>query len=79
MLCFRRSHSKCFFLHIAEGLAQNVLKMYMEYDLALYDKCTAAYFREEEDAKKRLEALSNKWQEIEQSAMQQGAIVILAK
>ena len=57
-----------------EGLAQNVLKMYMEYDLALYDKCTAAYFREEEEAKKRLEALSSKWNEIEQAAMQQNPL-----
>jgi serine/threonine-protein phosphatase 2A regulatory subunit B' len=48
-----------------EGLAQNVLKMYMEYDLALYDKCTAAYFRDEEEAKKRLEALQQKWNVIE--------------
>eukprot|EP00977_Amphora_coffeiformis_P014115 scaffold3856_cov169-Amphora_coffeaeformis.AAC.1 len=54
-----------------EGLAQNVLKMYMEYDLALYDKCTAAYFREEEEAKKKLEALNEKWHAIEQMAAQQ--------
>lgn len=51
-----------------EGLAQNVLKMYMEYDLALYDKCTASYFREEEEAKKRLEALNDKWAAIEKIA-----------
>merc|ERR1719263_2121756 len=44
-----------------EGLAQNVLKMYMEYDLQLYDKCTAAHFREEEEAKKNLQALAVKW------------------
>lgn len=63
-----------------QGLAQNVLKMYMEYDLALYDKCTAAYFREEEEAKKRLEGLANKWHEIEQAAMQQqGLKQILTK
>lgn len=54
-----------------EGLAQNVLKMYMEYDLALYDKCTAAYFREEEEAKKKLEALNEKWHTIEQMAAAQ--------
>ena len=60
---------QCFFLHIAEGLAQNVLKMYMEYDLALYDKCTAAYFREEEEAKKKMEALAEKWNAIEQMAL----------
>lgn len=52
-----------------EGLAQNVLKMYMEYDLALYDKCTAAYFRDEEEAKKKMEALSDKWNAIEQMAV----------
>jgi serine/threonine-protein phosphatase 2A regulatory subunit B' len=52
-----------------EGLAQNVLKMYMEYDLALYDKCTAAYFREEEEAKKKMEALAEKWNAIEQMAL----------
>jgi serine/threonine-protein phosphatase 2A regulatory subunit B' len=40
----------------------------MEYHLALYDKCTAAYFREEEEAKKRLEALHDKWNAIEQMA-----------
>ena len=51
-----------------EGLAQNVLKMYMEYDLALYDKCTAAYFQDEDEAKKRLEALAEKWHAIEQEA-----------
>jgi serine/threonine-protein phosphatase 2A regulatory subunit B' len=52
-----------------EGLAQNVLKMYMEYDLALYDKCSAAYQREEEEARLKLEALYNKWASIEQSAV----------
>ena len=85
--CFKRSFALFADAHslflcrtfVAEGLAQNVLKMYMEYDLALYDKCTAAYFREEEDAKKRLEALASKWQEIEQAAMQQGASAIMAK
>jgi serine/threonine-protein phosphatase 2A regulatory subunit B' len=61
-----------------EGLAQNVLKMYMEYDLALYDKCTATYFHEEEEAKKRLEALAQKWHEIEQDAFAQ-APEIMAK
>ena len=52
-----------------EGLAQNVLKMYMEYDLALYDKCSAAYQREEEDARNKLEALSEKWSAIEKLAV----------
>jgi len=48
-----------------EGLAQNVLKMYMEYDLVLYDRCTANYFREEEDAKRKLTALEDRWAAIE--------------
>jgi len=51
-----------------EGLAQNVLKMYMEYDLVLYDKCAKAYYREEEEAKRKLEALEAQWSSIEQTA-----------
>jgi serine/threonine-protein phosphatase 2A regulatory subunit B' len=61
-----------------EGLAQNVLKMYMEYDLALYDKCTAAYFRQEEEAKKRLEALDAKWRQIEEAAQKQAPQIVAA-
>ena len=44
-----------------EGLAQNVLKMYMEYDLALYDKCSTGYVKEEEEEKKREGEVRNKW------------------
>ena len=51
-----------------EGLAQNVLKMYMEFDLVLYDRETAAYFRTEEEAKRKLEALEQRWTAIEQVA-----------
>jgi len=51
-----------------EGLAQNVLKMYMEYDLALYDKCNIAYFKGEEEAKRKVEAISGRWAEIEEIA-----------
>lgn len=61
-----------------EGLAQNVLKMYMEYDLALYDKCTASYFREEEEAKKRLELIQQKWNLIEILAKQNQAAAAAA-
>lgn len=36
--------------------------MYMEYDLALYDKCSAAYLREEEEeAQNKVEAINDKW------------------
>lgn len=51
-----------------EGLAQNVLKMYMEYDLVLYDKCTTAYFKEEEEAKTKIEAIADRWSAIEEMA-----------
>mmetsp|Transcript_31546 Transcript_31546/g.46554 ORF Transcript_31546/g.46554 Transcript_31546/m.46554 type:complete len:520 (-) Transcript_31546:70-1629(-) len=62
-----------------EGLAQNVLKMYMEYDLVLYDKCTAAYFREEEEAKRKLETISKRWDDIEEKALaNKQAILALA-
>ncbi|GMI24687.1 hypothetical protein TrCOL_g10377 [Triparma columacea] len=44
-----------------EGLAQNVLKMYMEYDLALYDKCSTDYFKEEEENKRKKGELTQKW------------------
>ena len=40
----------------------------MEYDLVLYDKCTAAYFREEEEAKRKLEAITDRWNAIERIA-----------
>ena len=53
-----------------EGLAQNVLKMYMEYDLNLYDKCTTAYFKEEEEAKRKIEAISERWAQIEAMAQE---------
>jgi serine/threonine-protein phosphatase 2A regulatory subunit B' len=49
--------------------------MYMEYDLALYDKCTAAYFRDEEEAKKKLQALNERWSAIEQMATKQPALM----
>merc|ERR1712183_8552 len=51
-----------------EGLAQNVLKMYMEYDLVLYDKCTKSFYREEEEAKQKLETIEDRWAEIEHAA-----------
>ena len=55
------------------------LKMYMEYDLVLYDKCTAAYFREEEEAKRKLEAIQNKWLAIEDLARTNQGQAVLAK
>jgi serine/threonine-protein phosphatase 2A regulatory subunit B' len=51
-----------------EGLAQNVLKMYMEYDLVLYDQSTTADFKEEEDSKKKIQAIADRWHDIEEMA-----------
>ena len=51
-----------------EGLAQNVLKMYMEYDLSLYDRCSTEYFKLEEDAKRRQEETEGKWGTVEEMA-----------
>lgn len=61
-----------------EGLAQNVLKMYMEYDLALYDRCNTSYFRVEEETKRKVKAISGRWAEIEELANQnsKGQIVL---
>jgi serine/threonine-protein phosphatase 2A regulatory subunit B' len=50
--------------------------MYMEYDLVLYDKCTASYFREEEEAKRKLEAITEKWESIEKIAIANKAVVV---
>jgi len=47
-----------------EGLAQIVLKMYMEYGLDLYGKCAADYFKQEEDPKRKQEAVSERWAQI---------------
>lgn len=54
-----------------EGLAQNVLKMYMEYDLALYDRCQSAHFKLEEETELKIEAVSKRWSEIEAMAQKQ--------
>jgi hypothetical protein len=50
--------------------------MYREYDVALYDKCAAAYLRDEEQAKQRLDALTEKWHAIEQGATERMPEVI---
>jgi serine/threonine-protein phosphatase 2A regulatory subunit B' len=59
----------CTWNAIVEGLAQNVLKMCMEYDFVLHDKCTAAYFRDKEEAKRKFQAIADRWSSaIEQMA-----------
>ena len=57
-----------------EVLAQNVLKMYMEYDLVLYNKCTGAYFKKEEEAKCKHKALNDKWASIKQEPRTAGRV-----
>jgi len=52
-----------------EGLAQEVLKMYREYDLVFYDKCTTAYIQEEGKTKRKLETIAKRWEKIEEEAM----------
>jgi serine/threonine-protein phosphatase 2A regulatory subunit B' len=36
-----------------EGLAQNVLKLYMDYDMNLFDQCSQAFLKEEEKKKEQ--------------------------
>jgi len=58
-------HSSGHWNSTVEGLAQNVLKMYMEYDINLYDKCSSEYFRLEEERKRKLEQAEQKWAQLE--------------
>jgi len=51
-----------------EGLAQNVLKMYMEYDLTLHDKCSTDYFKAEEENKKKIADVEEKWIKLKEEA-----------
>jgi serine/threonine-protein phosphatase 2A regulatory subunit B' len=55
-----------------EGLAQNVLKMYMEYDLALYDRCSTEYLRLEEEKKRRRSESERRWEGVAKLAQEQG-------
>lgn len=51
-----------------EGLAQNVLKLYMEYDMALYDKCTNEYTTKEAKQVASISAGKENWKKIEHMA-----------
>ena len=61
-----------------EGLAQNVLRMYMEYDQALYDRCQGAHSSEMEEIQRKDDAVRNRWAEIELMAQKNatGAITV---
>lgn len=51
-----------------EGLAQNVLKLYMDYDLPEFDKCATAFHAMEEQVRSKAREDSEKWVKIEEMA-----------
>ncbi|CAI5717254.1 unnamed protein product [Hyaloperonospora brassicae] len=51
-----------------EGLAQNVLKLYMDYDMALYDRCAKDYSLKEQAMADMKEKEREKWRKIEMMA-----------
>ena len=51
------------------SLAQDVLKMYKEYNLELYDQCTTTYLKEEEKSRKWIPAITDCRQSIEKMAV----------
>lgn len=57
-----------------EGLAQNVIKLYMDYDINLFDKCSSNHTTNEEKEKLKKVDFLKKWEQIqsmaEQSALQ---------
>lgn len=61
-----------------EQLAQNVLRMYMEYDQALYDRCQEAHQSDMEEIQRKDDAVRNRWLEIEKMAQNKstGAITV---
>jgi len=48
-----------------EGLAQNVLKLYMDYDMTLFDKCSTDYLKQMEEQSKQEEYIEGQWMKIE--------------
>ncbi|CCI42468.1 unnamed protein product [Albugo candida] len=52
-----------------EGLAQNVLKLYMDYDMALFDQCAKEYLLQEQATATRNEKIQEKWKIIEHMAV----------
>jgi len=43
--------------------------MYKEYNLELYNQCTIAYCKEEEESRRRIPAITDPWQAIEMMAV----------
>lgn len=51
-----------------EGLAQNVLKLYMDYDMTFYDKCSTEYLQQEEVRQRKEDDTGRKWEMVEKQA-----------
>eukprot|EP00904_Undaria_pinnatifida_P003104 jgi/Undpi1/12795/HiC_scaffold_7.g02462.m1 len=52
-----------------EGLAQNVLKMYMEFDIHLYDRVLSEHLKLEAERTQRKEEACKKWEALEEKAL----------
>lgn len=55
-----------------EGLAQSVLKMYMEMDINLYDKCSREYSEKNRTKDQERIAANDKWAKLEAAALSNG-------
>lgn len=51
-----------------EGLAQNVLKLYMDYDMTFYDKCSTEFLQQEEVRQRQEDDSNRKWDALEKQA-----------
>ncbi|TMW66658.1 hypothetical protein Poli38472_013970 [Pythium oligandrum] len=58
-----------------EGLAQNVLKLYMDYDMTLYDQCAKEYATKEQMETEKKEQEKEKWKKIEMLAASNTGLV----
>ncbi|TYZ63710.1 hypothetical protein PybrP1_004045 [[Pythium] brassicae (nom. inval.)] len=56
-----------------EGLAQNVLKLYMDYDMALYDQCAKEFSLKEQSLGEKKDKEEEKWRKIEVLAASKAA------
>lgn len=55
-----------------EGLAQSVLKMYMEMDITLYDKCSREHSEKTRNNEQERTAANDKWAKLEAAALANG-------
>ncbi|CAB1117570.1 unnamed protein product [Ectocarpus sp. CCAP 1310/34] len=62
-------HSLGHWNNTVEGLAQNVLKMYMEFDIHLYDRVLSEHLKLEAEAAQRKEDACKKWAVLEEKAL----------